>query len=131
MIGDDDWLNEPAKAIRGEAQPEFKAQFTSKVLVLLQRKAGASATDIFKNKALKKEVWRDDRWVEVAPDIFEDKADLKQFKKERLFDSRWKVEGHIFAKWQGVMDAINDIAAKVGHIAAKIAVADNLSAAPR
>jgi hypothetical protein len=67
MIGDDDWLNEPAKAIRGEAQPEFKAQFTSKVLVLLQRKAGASATDIF----------------------------------------------------------------KTNHIAAKIAVADNLSAAPR
>jgi len=97
VIGDDDWLNELAKAIRGEASPEQNAQFTSKVLVLLQRKAGATAHDIFADEALTKE------YLDKLPN---GNVDVK---------GRLKAENHIFAKKQDALDAIHDIAAKVNH----------------
>jgi hypothetical protein len=97
VIGDDDWLNELAKAIRGEASPEQSAQFTSKVLVLLQRKAGATASDIFADEALKK------KYLDKLPD---GRADVP---------GRVKVEDHQFANKQRVLDAIHDIATKVSH----------------
>jgi hypothetical protein len=102
-IGDDDWLDELAKAIRGEASPEQSAQFTSKVLVLLQRNAGATATDIFEHEDLNKE------YLDKFPN---GRVDVK---------GRLKVERRIFENKQGVLDAIHDIAAKVNHEFERIA----------
>ena len=91
VIGDDDWLNDLAKAIRGEAQPkpEPNAEFTRKVLVLLQKTAGATASDIF--AALES-----DGLVEKQPNGL-------------------KVAGRPFEKKQRALDAIHDIAKKVNH----------------
>jgi hypothetical protein len=91
-VGDDDWLNDLAKAIRAEASPEKADQFTSKVLVLLQRMAGATASDIFKALRVSKRA-----------------------------DDKLDVEGRVFANKQGVLDAIHDIAKKVNHELQRIA----------
>jgi hypothetical protein len=93
VTNDDDWLNELAKAIRGEAEPEHNAQFTSKVLVLLQRMAGATASDIYEQLE-KHSVW---------------------VKKGRAEIERISVERNLFTSKQAALDAINDIAAKVDH----------------
>jgi hypothetical protein len=45
VIDDDDFLNDLAKAIRGEAQPEPFKEFTTKVLGLL-RKGATRATSM-------------------------------------------------------------------------------------
>src|SRR6476660_9015468 len=46
VTGDDDWLNDLAKAIRGAAIPEDRAEFTVKVLKLWERKPDATAREI-------------------------------------------------------------------------------------
>jgi hypothetical protein len=89
VIDDDDFLNDLAKAIRGEAKPEPSAEFTSRVLVLLQKKAGATASNIF--AALKS-----DGLIEKKPNGL-------------------KVAGRIFETKQRALDAIHDIATKVNH----------------
>jgi hypothetical protein len=99
-------LNDLAKAIRGEAQPEPEpnAEFTSEVLVLLQKTPGATASDIF--AALKS-----DGLVEKQPNV----KVAGRKKKERVSDDAIKVAGRIFEKKQRALDAINDLAKKVNR----------------
>src|SRR5439155_14197071 len=81
VIGDDEWLDELAKAIRdGESlkQHADRAQFTAMVLDLFPK-------------------------IQTASGIYE------RLKKEKLPDDRLKVEGHVFENKARVMDAINDI----------------------
>jgi hypothetical protein len=89
VIGDDDWLNELEKAIRGEAEPEHGAEFTRRVLVLLQKNADATASDIFA--------------------AFESAGLVK---KHPL---GLEAAGRIFEKKQRALDAIHNIATKVNH----------------
>jgi hypothetical protein len=103
VIGDDDWLDELAKAIReGESLKKHAdlAQFTAKVLDLLQKMAGATASEIF-----------------TALDIGEmlPNGTWKAWDKKKKLTGRLRVQGHIFENKARVMDAINDIAAKVDH----------------
>lgn len=101
LIGDDDWLDDLAKAIRGEAQPEQSAEFTTKVLVLLQKKAGATARDIFAALGSKKS------------------------------DGRLKVAGRVFENKQRALEAIRDVSKKVNHELARKQKLKNLSSLAR
>jgi len=96
VIGNVDFLDELAKAIRGQAEPEPNAEFTREVLVLLQKKAGATASDIF--AALKS-----DGLVEKQP------------------DGTLAVAGRPFENKQRALDAIHDIAKKVSRELARSA----------
>jgi hypothetical protein len=102
-IGDDDWLDELAKAIReGESLKEHAdlAQFTAKVLDLLRKMAGASTRDIFNTLDIE----------EMLPN-----GTWKACDKKKKLTGRLRVQGHIFENKARVMDAINDIAATVDH----------------
>jgi hypothetical protein len=100
VIGDDEWLDELAKAIRGEASPEQSAQFTNKVLDILREKASASPRGIFNALGIE----------EMLPN-----GTWKTWDKKKKLTSRLRVRGHVFENKARVMDAIHDIAAKVGH----------------
>jgi hypothetical protein len=87
VIDDDEWLNDLAKAIRGETEPEPSAEFTTKVLVLLRK--GATASDIF--------------------------AALESDGSVKPEPNGLKVAGRYFENKQRALDAIHDIARKVKH----------------
>jgi hypothetical protein len=95
VTGDDDFLNDLAKAIRGEAQPEPHPKFTTNVLELLQKKPSATASDIF--AALES-----DGLIVARP-------------SEKQPNGYLKVADRKFEKKQRALDAINDIAKKVNH----------------
>jgi hypothetical protein len=100
VIGDDEWLDELAKAIReGESlkQHADRARFTVKVLDLFPKMKTAS--DIY-NALETREVW---------------------VRKGKLEVKRLKVEGHDFENKARVMDAIHDIEAKIGFALKRIA----------
>jgi hypothetical protein len=100
VIGDDDWLGELAKAIRGETSPEHNAKFTAKVLDLLQKMAGATTSDIF---------------LELHTEELQDDGTWKVWEKQKKLTSRLRVENNLFETKGNAMDAINDIAAEVNH----------------
>jgi hypothetical protein len=107
---DDDLLNELAKAFRGEVSPESRAQFNARVL------------DCFEHAM----------WMRVPPDIdlrvtsLEEITDVtasdifKRLKKEQLPDGKLRVEGHLFENRDRVMEAIHDVAEKIGFVLARI-----------
>ena len=127
VIGDDDFLNDLAKAIRGEAQPEPNAEFTTKVLVLLQKKTGAELAEWLAESERAKKNERGPkpsplpfRSCLMARDIFADE-DLKKDYLDKMpngrpdLKGRLKVEGRRFENKQRALDAIHDIAKKVKH----------------
>jgi hypothetical protein len=103
VIGDDDWLDELAKAIReGKSLKEQRdrAQFIAKVLDLLQKMAGASAGDIC---------------LELHTEELQPDGTWKLWDKKKKLSGRLRVAGHIFETKASAMDAINDIATAVDH----------------
>jgi hypothetical protein len=111
LIGDDDWLHDLAKAIRGEAQPEFGAEFTRKVLVLFQKK------EVFEL------LQRDKDLTGVTASVIF--AALERAGLVKPDPNGLKVAGRIFETKQQALDAIHDLAAKVNHELARIAVKVN------
>jgi hypothetical protein len=89
---DDDWLQELARAIRGEVSPHHRAQFTVKVIDLLDYTGSPDVT---------------------ASEIY----DLLH--KEKLIDEKLKVEGHLFESKDRVIEAIHDIEAEIGFTLAR------------
>ena len=71
VIDDDEWLNDLAKAIHGETEPEPSAEFTTKVLVLLRK--GATASDIFASLFKAGLVQKQPNGLKVAGRLFENK----------------------------------------------------------
>jgi hypothetical protein len=92
---DDDWLQELAKAIRGEVSQHHRAQFTVKVIDLLDYVGSPDVT---------------------ASEIYDllHKEKVPVGKIEGL-----RVEGHIFQNRDRVIDAIHDIAAEIGFTLAR------------
>ena len=104
VVGDDDWLDELAKAIReGESLVEHLGdKFIAEVLYLFTKMPGATARDVFLKLHIE-EMQRDGAW--------------KVWDKKKKFSGKLRVEGqgHIFENKESVMKAIHKIEATVGH----------------
>jgi hypothetical protein len=119
---DDEWLNELAKAMRGEALPDDRAQFALKVLHVYERIMWWPVNGDFPaNMDLRATPIEAVTHV-TAGDVY------KELKVEKVLelpgrDQRAvKVEGHIFENRNRAMDAIHDVETQIGFVLARVNV---------
>jgi hypothetical protein len=107
---DNEWLDELAKAIRGELSPGSRAQFNAKVLDRYEKVMWMRIPPNIDLRVTPIEQITD----VTASDIF------KELKIEQLPNGKLKVEGHLFENRDRVMDAIHDVEKQIGFALARI-----------